>query len=123
MTSDIISEVEKTYSVRRRWYNSHTFPLVPTLEIRKASQYNVPSFSFKWLVFSLWSLNSVSLELQVVIDTHWGVGVIGILPYLRWVCCIPCPMKLQMWVQRNLWRKPKEDKNDDGSAANAAELN
>ena len=96
----------------RTWYNNYTFPLLPQLQIKEGNEYNTKGFSFHWLFFKLWSLDCFSFEVGVVFDTHWGIGFIGILPYLRWVICIPCPEKLMMWTQRNLWRKPNRIEGD-----------
>lgn len=90
----------------RKWYNNYEFPLVPVLTLKKGNEHNTSGFTFKWLFFKFWSLDAFGFELGVVADNHWGIGFIGILPYLRWVICIPCPIKLQTWIQRKLWRKP-----------------
>lgn len=90
-----------------KWYNNPFFPLVPLLSTRPADEHNTPGFTFQWLFFRLWALDSLSFEIGVVVDTHWGIGAIGMLPYLRWVACIPCPEKLQSWLQRHTWRRPR----------------
>lgn len=94
----------------RKWYNSYKFPLIPVIRVREANEHNTSSFSFHWLFFQLWTRDAFDFELAVVISEHWGIGVNGLLPYLRWVICIPCPDKLGMWFQRNLWRKPAVSK-------------
>jgi hypothetical protein len=38
-------------------------------------------------------------------STHWGLGFIFLLPYLRLKIAIPCPTKLDLWVMRNLHGK------------------
>lgn len=97
----------KTDQVKRTWYNSYSFPLVPQFSFKRGDQYNTDGFSFSWLFIRLWSLDSFQFELSFNVDSHWGIGVTAIIPYLRIVVCIPCPVKWQMWTQRNLWRKPK----------------
>ena len=73
------------------WYNHNVFPLVPILEIKKANEHNTSGFSFRWLFFTFWTLDSIEFELTFTISKHWGFGVIGMLPYLRWCITIPCP--------------------------------
>jgi hypothetical protein len=100
---DVASTEQKT----RKWYNNYTFPLVPELKIREANEHNTKSFSFHWLFFKFWSLDSFQFEIAFNIDDHWGVGFSGLLPYLRWVIAIPCPPRLQSWICKNLWRHSK----------------
>lgn len=88
----------------QKWYNRNIFPLVPVLEIRKADEHNTSNFTFRWMFLTLWTLDVPSIEVAVVADTHWGFGVIGILPYLRWVFTIPCPEKVSMRIHKNLSR-------------------
>lgn len=95
-------------SAPKKWYNSYIFPLVPQLEVREGDDYNTKKFTFRWLFFTFWSLDSFQFEISVVADTHWGLGFVGILPYLRWVVAIPCPVRIGMWVTRNLARKSKK---------------
>lgn len=92
---------------QRKWYNGHTFPLVPVLTTRKADEHNTFHFSFHWLFFKVWSLDSFDFEVALVFDLcHWGVGLTAILPYLRIVVAIPPPEKLSTWWQNNMWRRP-----------------
>ncbi len=91
----------------KRWYNSDIFPLIPQLTIRKANKHNTKSISFHWLFFQFWTLDCFQLELSFVISDHWGIGFIGILPYLRFVFTIPCPEKLGRFISKHLDRKPK----------------
>lgn len=100
-------EVASTDQKPRKWYNNYIFPLVPGFRIKKADEYNTNGFSFHWLFFKFWTLDSFGFEISFNIDDHWGIGFSGILPYLRWVVAIPCPPNWQMWMQRNLWRKIK----------------
>lgn len=90
-----------------KWYNNPKFSLVPLLRIKEANEHNTRGFQFDWLFLRLWSLDSFGFEFSLVADNHWGVGFVGALPYLRWTCCIPCPERIGMWVQANLWRRPK----------------
>lgn len=48
-------------------------------------------FLFNWIFFKAWSLPHVTFEVALVVDTFWGIGVIGLLPYLRWAIAIPLP--------------------------------
>lgn len=91
---------------QRHWYNSRIFPLIPVLAIRKGNEHNTNSFCFEWLFFRIWSLDAFEFEIAFNIGEHWGIGITAILPYLRIVCCIPCPPKLAMWCMDKLWRKP-----------------
>lgn len=92
----------------KKWYKRNIFPLVPIVECRKADQYNTSNFSFRWLFFTIWSRDSFDFELSIVLDTHWGLGVIGMFPYLRWCVAIPCPPKFTYWKYKHLDRKPSE---------------
>jgi hypothetical protein len=87
-----------------KWYNKNIFPLVPVITIKKGDEQNTFSFTFRWLFFTLWTLDSFEFEIAITISTHWGIGLIGILPYLRWVVAIPCPMKLGMWWDKRFGR-------------------
>lgn len=101
-----IAENSEYISRKRTWYNNYNFSLIPTLNIRKADKYNTKSFQFNWLFIKLWSLDSFSFELSFTISSHWGIGFIGLLPYLRFVFCIPLSESLGMWIDKNLDRKP-----------------
>jgi hypothetical protein len=93
----------------RKWYNYHRFPLIPVFEARKANHYNTNGFTFEWLFIKAWTLDSCSFEIGVTCSGHWGIGVLGLLPYLRWVVAVPIPLKLDFWIQKHLWRKCKSD--------------
>ena len=97
------------YSLRQKnkWYNRHIFPLVPVITTIKADKHNTSGFSFSWLFFKFWSLDSFQFELAFNVGTHWGIGITFILPYLRGVIAIPCPVKLSIWIDRNLDRGPR----------------
>ena len=92
---------------KQKWYNKNVFPLIPVIDIQKADKYNTSGFSFRWLFFTFWSLDSFGFEFAFVATTHWGIGFNGILPYLRWVVAIPCPEKLSIWIDRKLGRIPQ----------------
>lgn len=96
------------FNFNRRWYNNENFPLIPFIRIRKADQYNTRSFYFSWLFIKFWTLDSFSFEFSFVISEHWGIAFPIIIPYLRIVIGIPFPSKFSYWIQRNLWRKPKQ---------------
>jgi len=89
---------------KEKWYNKNIFPLVPVLEVKKADEHNTSGFTFRWLFITLWTLDSVQFEFAIVVDTHWGLGIVGILPYLRWVIAIPCPESLSIWIDRHTSR-------------------
>lgn len=90
----------------RKWYNQHEFSLIPLFRYEKAKPHNTAKFTFCWLFFSAWSLDHFSFELSFVCNTHWGIGVIGILPYLRWTASIPVSRKYSMLIDKYLSRKP-----------------
>jgi hypothetical protein len=94
-----------------KWYNRNIFPLVPLIATRKADEYNTASFSFRWLVFTFWSLDAFQFELSFNVDTHWGMGIKFLLPYFRGVVAIPCPERLGIWIDRNLSRKSRHEKS------------
>ncbi len=88
-----------------KWWNHPTFPLVPLFKYRPADYHNTAGWCFTWLGIKLWTLDAANFELAVVLDDHWGLGVTAIVPYLRIAITIPMPMKMAMWLQKNLWRK------------------
>ena len=91
---------------KEKWYNRNIFPLVPVIRFKKADEHNTRSFNFRWLIFTFWSLDSFQFELSFNVDTHWGIGITFLLPYLRGVIAIPCPESFGMWADRKLSRKP-----------------
>lgn len=100
-----MSQTAAGYYRKEKWYNRNVFPLVPVITIKKADEHNTSAFTFRWLFFTIWTLDSFSFELSIVASTHWGIGFIGILPYLRWVVAIPCPERLGILIDRKLSRK------------------
>ena len=106
--SILSNEGINSYYSPRKWYNSYKFPLVPLIKSEPENEYNTSSFSFKWLFFNYWTLDSFGFEIALVATEHWGIGVIGILPYSRWAITIPIPEKFGYWVDKNLGRKPKK---------------
>ncbi len=96
---------------KEKWYSTYRFPLIPVYTYRKGDKYNTKSLSFRWLFFTFWTLDSFQFELSFVIDTHWGIGITGILPYFRWTLCIPCPEKLGIKITNLLDRKTSFVKN------------
>lgn len=103
---------EESGKIRKeKWYNSYIFPLIPLLTIKKADKYNTEGFTFKWLFITLWTLDNVQFEVAIVLDTHWGIGFIGLLPYLRWVISIPCPPNIGIWFDKLTSRKPKRNES------------
>lgn len=99
---DVNSNIKKN-----KWYKKYIFPLIPILEIKKSDKNNLGGFTFKWLFFTVWTIDSPCFEIAVVVDTHWGIGVVGLLPFFRWVVAIPCPENIGIWINRNLSRTRK----------------
>ena len=91
----------------QKWYNLNIFPLVPYIVSQKADKYNTSQFCIRWLIFTVWILDSFEFEISIVANTHWGIGMVGMLPYLRWVIAIPCPERLGIWMDKNTSRKVK----------------
>ena len=90
-----------------KWYNHYSFSLIPVFQAKKADYYNTANFNFRWLFLQIWSLDSFAFELALNCDTHWGIGITAIIPYLRIRFTIPCPIKLDFLITRYLNRKPK----------------
>ena len=99
-----MSQTASGYYRKQKWYNRNVFPLVPIITVKKADEHNTSEFTFRWLVFTIWTLDSFGFEFSLVATTHWGIGFIGILPYLRWVVAIPCPERLSILIYRKLNR-------------------
>ena len=94
----------------RKWYTNYTFPLVPVICYRNADENNTFSWYFHWMFFKVWTRDAFDFEIALTVDTHWGIGVTALLPYLRIAVCIPCPEWLGMKIQRYLWRHPESMK-------------
>ena len=88
----------------KKWYNNWIFPLVPIINFRSADKHHTSKISFKWLFLTFWTLDGFSFELSIIANTHWGIGVIGLLPYLRFAITIPCLENISRWVMNNLHR-------------------
>ena len=89
---------------KQKWYNKNIFSLIPLLEIKKANEHNTSEFTFRWLFFTVWTIDCPSFEIAIVADTHWGIGMIGLFPYFRWCISIPCPEKIGTWIDRRFSR-------------------
>jgi hypothetical protein len=100
-----MSQTASGYYRKEKWYNRNIFPLIPIITIKKVNEHNTSGFTFRWLFFTFWSLDAFQFELSFNIDSHWGIGVTFLFPYLRGVIAIPCPEKLGIWIDRNLGRK------------------
>ena len=100
------------FNPKEKWYNHERFPLVPTLKLKKESEHNTSGFTFKWLFITIWNLDSPHFELSLVCSSHWGLGFVGVLLYVRWVFCIPFPTKLQSFMYRVFSRKSEHEKNN-----------
>lgn len=88
------------------WYRNRNFPLLPIITTKKGDEHNTSSFSFFWLFFTVWTLDIVYFEIGMVASSHWGFGVIGILPYLRWAITIPLPTIMSDAIDKYTRRKP-----------------
>ncbi len=97
----------------QKWYNKNVFPLIPLITTRKADKHNTSNFSFRWLVFTFWSLDAFQIEVAFTMCTHWGIGVTFLLPYLRGVIAIPCPEKLGIFIDKYLQRTPYKTKSNE----------
>ena len=87
----------------RTWYRWYRFPLVPIISYRPANEYNTSSLSISWLMFRIWTMDSLRIEVGLDLDDV-GFRIYGQLLYLRihvWLLAFP-----ESWSQR-LWRKPK----------------
>ena len=93
----------------KKWYNKDVFPLIPVITTRQPNQYNTRSFYFKWLFFTFWTLDIFSFEVSFVASSHWGIGFIGVLPYLRWAVTVPIGDKIGFKIDKHLNRKPNND--------------
>lgn len=80
------------------------------LVTRKGDKYNTGGFTLDLGLIKLWSLDNCAFEAGIVCDTHWGIGATGILPYLRWIVCIPLPNRFKFWWDDVTRRKSKEMK-------------
>lgn len=98
--------IEAVNSRGYRWYEKDVFPLVPQLKTRKGDAWNTRGFTFKWLFLTAWTLDAPQFELTLVCSSHWGIGFIGVLPYLRWSLTIPMPSTISSWCYKHLWRRP-----------------
>jgi len=96
----------KCNHVSQAWYKHHKFPLLPLFEHKEVDQWNTSSFFFRWLFIKVWSRDAFDFEIAFGVGGHWGIGFTALIPYLRIVCCIPCPDSWATWMQNNLWRKP-----------------
>lgn len=87
-----------------KWYYYHRFSLVPVFKTRKPDRYNTRSFSFHWLIFRFWTMDSVDTGLEINFDFE-NLYIRGRLPYCIFGVFIPvAPLYL---AQRYLWRRPK----------------
>jgi len=71
------------YNRKQKWYNNYTFPLIPFLQIKKGDEHNTKGFTFRWLMFTIWTIDSFCFEFAFTADTHWGIGFKGLFPYIR----------------------------------------
>jgi hypothetical protein len=90
-----------------KWYQHWRFALIPLITKREGDECNTKSFTFRWLFLTFWTLDIPSLAIEFVCCSHWGLGFIGLLPYIRWSLTIPLPRKFQN-IEKVLHRKPKK---------------
>lgn len=83
------------------WYRWWRFPIFPHLRTRKADEQNTSSFSFHWLIFRVWSMDSVEIKVEIALDDQRFVAR-AMVPYL--IFGIFVPVFPQSWTQK-LWRK------------------
>lgn len=86
------------------WFRWIHFPLFPRVEYRPGDDENTWSCSIRWLLFSVWTIDSITLSLEVDLsleDFQFWVR----LPYLVTRLRLPLfPVNLSM----KLWRKPRK---------------
>jgi len=73
------------------------FNVLPFIEIKEADEHNTSHFYFRWLFLTFWVLDTPNLAVEIACSDHWGFGVIGLLPYLRWAITIPIPVNPDKW--------------------------
>lgn len=85
------------------WWQWHRFPLIPVFDWCEGNKWNNPGFSFSWLMFRFWSLDSFAFCVEFHVE-EIGVFVRVQLPYLNcyvWLLLFP-----ESWMHK-LSRKPK----------------
>jgi hypothetical protein len=90
-----------------KWYRVRKFPLIPILNIREADRHNNRQFTFRWLFIKIWSHDQFAFELSVVLSTYWGLGFVGVVPYLRWVISIPIHEDFAIKIDKVLSRRKR----------------
>lgn len=95
-----------------KWYKNSLFPLLPLLRLYKRDSRHSSGFCFQWLFVKVWTLDHIEIELSFVCSTHWGIGITGIIPYLRFVFCLPCPERLEVWFSDKTNRAPTLEKDE-----------
>jgi hypothetical protein len=86
-----------------KWYRYWAFPLLPLIRIRQADQWNTWSFRCSWLFFTLWTLDSAGIGIDISIDVNYAFAGIK-LPYCKMGISIHIPFRLGMWLQKHTWR-------------------
>jgi len=84
------------------------FPLLPVLNYRKENDYNVSQITFRWLFIYFWTLEHLSFEIALVMDSHWGIAINFLFPYLRLSIGIPLPEFISDFTRKYLHRKTRK---------------
>jgi hypothetical protein len=94
---------ECAQTVKIPWYHWHRFAVLPNLQIKKADQYNTWGFSFHWLVFRCWTMDSPDITFSVNLNDQ-SLNIRFEPPYMCMGLFIP--VFPQTWSQK-LWRKTR----------------
>ena len=72
------------YPLHKLWCND-LLPIIPRFSYRPKDEYNANDVSVHWLIFHLWTLSHVSLQVDAELSpSRIGIGII--IPYLRvWI--------------------------------------
>lgn len=98
----------KSDSSDRHW--SSVDYLGGILRVRHGDKHNTTNFTFDIGIVKVWSMDSFQFEITAVANTHWGIGFVGLLPYLRWVVALPIPQNLGIKFDELTRRKPNKNK-------------
>lgn len=89
-----------------QWMYAERFPIIPNIYYDGGDKYNASKISFRWGPIWLWTLEYPYLEIGVCCDTHWGIGLRFLLPYLRMVISLPLPYSFRH-IENQFRRTPK----------------
>lgn len=86
------------------WYHWHRFAVLPNLKIKPGDRYNTWGFSFHWLFFRCWTMDSPDITFSINLNDQ-SLNIRFEPPYL----CMGFFIPLFPWrLHQKLWRKPKE---------------